>query len=534
MARQSTSPVQFEKTVRTDETIAKTSGRAGDVVLMAQLPVLRGESGAGRVAVDLLLGEMPRPLENAVQANVQAWFVPKSAHPQFTGRDEFRHSYRGEDIKSKGAADRTPPAFFDILTGPDVATAENGEILKGLGLHLGGKDINCDLFDAYSLIYNFRLAAHSSKLTRRAYATEDLAEAVDYARAFWPSGKFNAVVPDYEQALLLGALDLDVSAGQVPIKSVLYGQAFQPTHKMFPTGDSTAAPPVDGNGDYDWTGKIWGDLQGQTIGATLADIDKARELQTFAQLRTAYAGNDATGFDNDDVIIADLMQGFVVDEDAFKRPMLLDTQRVTFGLTERHATDGANLKESLTVGRASATLSMNLPMQDVGGMILVTVEVLPERIYERQEDPYIHITDVSEFPDALRDVQRTEPVDLVKNGRIDARHTQPDVLYGYEPMNWRWKRDYTRLGAQFYQADPSNPFTQQRVGIWQPNVVDPKFTDDHFLAADDFPHAVFADPLAPAFEGLVRHTMSFRGLTQFGDILAEDNSEYLLTKGEVA
>ena len=60
----------------------------------------------------------------------------------------------------------------------------------------------------------------------------------------------------------------------------------------------------------------------------------------------------------------------------------------------------------------------------------------------------------------LPDIQRIEPVDMVLNRRIDARHTAPTGLYGYEPMNDKWNRDFTRLGGDFYQATPGGGWTE--------------------------------------------------------------------------
>lgn len=551
MARQSTAPVQFNRTTRRDQSVTMTSGRAGKVVPVGYFPVLRGDSASGKVGIDISLAEMPRPLLNGVIANFQAWFVPKSAHPQFAGRDEFMHAYNGEQIKALGQTDRDPPPFFHVFEAGDLVTLDASEFFRTLGIHIpAGTPVQADLIDAFNLIYNFRLAAHSSRLTRRPYASENLADSVALPRAFWPSGRFASVVPDYEQALVVGALDLDVLAGQLPVTGLGMGTGTYNgvTTTVKETGGGTSLQSAtrvsDVNGTYEskmyveedpnnpgFPG-IFAEMAGQTVGVTLADIDKARTTQAFAKLRTAYAGNDATGFDNDDVIVAELMRGFSVPPDQFKRPWLLDSARVPFGMAQRFATDAANLEDSITVGRCSAVLSLNLPVQDVGGVVIFTVEVMPERLDERQSDEWLHITETSGFPDALRDVQRPEPVDLVLSRRLDARHTTPEALYGYEPMNAVWNREFTRLGGVFYQDDPENPFNEQRQALWMTSLVDPEFNEDHWLCPDDFPHTVFADTEAPAFEVVARHSVALVGLTQIGDVLAENNDDYDAISGE--
>lgn len=523
---QSKTPVQFQRTRRADRAVAMTSGRAGKVIPVSYIPILRGDSGSGRISVDLDLAEMPKPLLNGVVANVQAWFVPKSAHAQFASYDEFMASYNNTTIKALGAADRTPPEWCDLST-DTLRTPESSDVYKSLGIHWkpdGSQTLQNDILDAYALIWNFRAAAHSEKIARRVYASENYAQAREVGRAFWPTNRYSHVVSDYEKALITGDLSLDVLAGQVPIKSSDWGS--NGTTKSWPAIAGNVAPGTDANGDYDWTTEIFGDMAGQSIGITLADLDKSRQLQSFAALKATYQGTDTTGFVSEDAIMADLMSGLRVPEDEYRRPWLLDSKMVPFGMAERHATDGANLTESVSRGRAAATLSMNLPEQDSGGVILVTVEVVPERIYERQSDEWLYCITPSDFPDALRDVLRVEPVDGVLNRRLDARHATDAATYGFEPLNTKWQRDFTRLGGAFYQADPANPFTEQRSALWLPNIVNPDFTEDHYLVPESFPHDVFSDTLADAFEAVVRHEFAVSGLTQFGDVLHENNSEY--------
>ena len=457
MARQSTTPVPFEASMRPDNEVIMTSGRAGLVVPLGYIPLLPGESMSGRVGIDLKLAEMPRPLLNAVVVNVQAWAAPKGAMPQFPGRDELNHAMTGEPIKSLGAADRTPPPFYTVLSGATVVTAAGSDLFKAVGLHVPiGAEINSDLIDAFVLIYNFRLAAHSSRLMRRKYASEDIVEATSLPPAFWPSGRFAHVVPDYEQALVQGSLDLDILAGTIPVDGLGWkasggtaagvGDVIRRTNPLasdvasagewlgtnanvFVESDNPGSPATA-------KPKLRVNMSGQTISVTLNDIDKARIVQAYAKLHAAYAGNDATGFDNDDTLVALLMQGIDPGPESFKRPWLLDSARVAVGFGERFATDAANLDASVTTGRAQATLSLNVPVMPAGGCVIYTVEVLPERLDERMADEWVLCTEFNDLPNPLRDIQRTLPVDLVVNRRIDARHTSPGGLYGYEPMNY--------------------------------------------------------------------------------------------------
>jgi len=535
MARQSTAPVSFSRSTRKDEGVLMSSGRAGVVTPILIIPALKGDSVSGQVAIDVSLAEMPKPLRNPVFANVQAWFVPKAAFPQFSGTDEFLNSYTETTITALGAADRTPPPYFRRS---GVAEVLNSDHLKTLGIHVpAGEQVNMDYVDAFNLVYNFRLAAHSSKLARKKYMQEVPAEAVAFPPAFWPSGRFAHVVPDYEKALVVGSLDLDISAGKLPVHNLIRvsGTGTNPGTVSTATrsNDNSVITPTPPIGDlrnimmhYATAENVWAEMAGETVTASLADIDKARTTQAFAKLRTSMAGNDTSGFISDEMVLAYLMQGISVPPEYFRRPWLLAQQRVAFGFSERHAMDGASLDQSSTTGRASVRMNLNVPNQDVGGYIVATIEVLPERLDERQTDEAWLIGSVDQLPNALRDVQRVEPVDTVMNRRLDAKHTSPLGLYGYEPMNKVWDRSFTKLGGIFYQPDPAAPVTESRSAIWQAGIIDPLFNEDHYLAPVPFPHDVFADTQAPAFEMVIRHSAQIVGLTQIGDVLAEDNDDF--------
>lgn len=535
MARQSTTPVSFSRSIRKDRAVTMSSARAGVVAPVGYIPLLPGDACSGRIGIDVSLKEMPKPLLNAAFANMQAWYIPKSAHPRFAGRDELNHSFTGDAIKALGSADRAPPPYFNTISGAAYTTMFSSKLFKTLGLHYAaGSNANSDLVDAFVQVYNFRLAAHSSRLTRRKYAAEDMTEATSLPPAFWPSSRLSRIVPDYERALIVGALDLDVAAGRLPIANLLVGaEATSSPFPVNPDGSLGAAAStvnralaVGRGASASFVKEIYAEMAGQKIGITLADIDKARTTQAFAKMRTSYAGNDATGFDNDDTLVALLMMGLEVGEDQFKRPWLLDSARVPIGFGERFATDAANLDKSVTLGRASASLALNVPQNDMGGIIIVTCEVLPERVDERMSDEYLFCLTPDHLPNALRDVQRVEPVDLVQNRRVDARHATPNGLYGYEPMNDRWNRDFTRLGGDFYMATPGGGWTENRSSIWQTEIVNPTFSGTHYLAPAPFPHDVFADQNADAFEFVARHEVNIVGLTQIGDVLAENNDDY--------
>ena len=116
MLRQDTRPIEFGRTMRSDNVSLLTSGPAGKVIPVTFFPLLRGDSATGTIQIDMELAEMPKPLENAVIARCQAWAVPRPALPYWEGLDEFTHAYQGKNVTSLGAAARTPHGVFETST----------------------------------------------------------------------------------------------------------------------------------------------------------------------------------------------------------------------------------------------------------------------------------------------------------------------------------------------------------------------------------------------------------------------------------
>jgi hypothetical protein len=542
--RQDDRPIAYDVTRRMDNVSALTSGPAGVVIPVTYAPLLRGDAATGRILLDMELAEMPRPLENAVLARAQAWFVPRPALPQFSGLDEFTHSYHGKNISVLGASDRTPAALYATVGSGAIAAAQSSEFFKALGISLiASTAINTDLIDSYIHVYNFRKGAHSSKMANEDYYSENATTALQLKPAFWPRNRMHQIVPDYEQALVKGSLDLDISAGELPLKGLGVSTAFTGSVDTTSNAMDGAAGTFTAKhyipesthirvGDKDGNPYSYADMANQTVATSLADIDKARTTQAFAKRVAAYAGHDFSGFNNDDVVMSEFMLGFDVPMELQQRPWLLSSKTTVFGMTERHATDAANLDDSSSTGRAQIALSINIPRAEYGGTMIATVEVMPERLYERQQHPDLYVTTVDDLPSAMRDLQRTEAVDSVLNSRIDTSHSTPSGQYGYEPMNAKWQREFTRLGGEFRQLTPGTPNTAARTAIWQADYVDPAFTSDHWLCAHPFPQDVFAVPANDIVNIHVKQQLTITGITQFGDPLVEDNSEFANVEAE--
>lgn len=543
--RLSTRPIPHQRTIRKDRCATMSSGKAGKVVPAGYFPLLPGDACAGTFGIDVELAEMPKPLLNGVGMNVQAWFVPKVCDPRFAGFDEAMASYTGHTntYMSSGTSQSDPkPTFYrKVTTALERTQIREGEIYQTLGIYPAFREMNTDLIDAYALIHNFRLKAHSDNLTRRQYFDEFSSTANILAPAFWPSGAWSNVVPDYDVSLRIGEMDLDVQSGRFPLSNLGFQTDALGTGSVsFKDGTGEDGTTRTGTGSATDVGDlailtklnslsqqipdVYTDLAQDFIAlnSSLAAVDKARELKSFAKIREQMAGIDSSGFINENAILAMMMSGLKVPQDQFQRPILLDSKRVMFGFAERFATDSANLTDSVTQGRASATLSINVPEAVLGGTVMFIIEVLPERIDERASDEWLHVQDPADLPEPVRDSLRIDPTDLVLNRRLDSAHTNGGGLYGYEPMNNVWNRDFTRMGGIFQQIDPETEVTESRAGIWQANIIDPSFDETHWLAPQPFPNDVFADTLKPSFEFVARHDVRVSGLTQMGNPLMEN------------
>jgi len=530
MIKHDTTPLQFPRTLRNDNQSLLTTGRAGEVIPFGFVPLFREDSATGRVTIAAELAEMPKPLENAVIGRLQTWFVPRPSLPQFSGLDEYTHAYQGKNITQLGAAGRTPPALFDTVSASAVyATANGSEFMRATGLTVEANEtFNTDYIDAYILVQNFRLAAHSSKMTRYDYYQEDNTTSLQLKPAFWPRNRFHSVVADYESALVVGALDLDVSAGTVRIQSD--ATVTTDTIGIYSVDAGTNRDIIDNGGvkiGGTYSGHaLEGDMTGQTVTTTLANIDMARKQQSFAKAVAAMDGNQYSGFNNDDVLILDLMNGYTVPPELLNRPWMLDSKTGVFGMSERHATDAANLDDSVTVGQLTLSTSINVPKAQYGGIVFSTFEYMPERLYPRQSDEFMKVTTEAQLPNALRDSLNPEPVEITLNGEIDTAHTTPGGTFGYRELNGKWNRERTLLGGDFQSLTPGTPATAARTALWQPEYVDPVLTSDHWLCPHPFPQDVFSVPGNDTVTLSVRVDCTISGLTQFGSKLVEDNSEF--------
>ena len=503
-----TTPLTPKRSTRIDQKTVITSGNAGKIIPVACIPLLR-EDGVKRsrmqIAVEMM--ETAETLFNGVNVTVNAHLVPKLAFDRFNGMDDLNRSYQGVPREDG----ETPIPFIETHT---FSQADN-EFYKTLGMHAqGSATVNRDYIEAYNTVVNFRRKQRSSSLSMRTMTDTSLAQ------AFWNHTTMAHIVPDFDQAIIDGEVALNITNANMPIISNNWF-ARPSTNGIdfyYPTGDGGYQPTQTSSG-RSWETQIFAELQDDGVSVSLSNIELAKKTQAFAKARSLYQGHD------DDFIIDTLMAGIRIPDQAMKQPILLAQQRTQMGYQQRFASDAANLDESVTVGGALVDITMRTPAINTGGVIVITAEITPEQLFERQKDHYLHTTNVNNYPEFTRDELDPEKVSIVTNDHIDVDHTTPNSVFGYAPLNHEYMRSAPNIGGKYYRPEVDAAFDEDRQKIWANETVDPELTEDFYLC-NNVHHKVFADSTSDAFEITARGTFEITGNTVFGGALKEATDDY--------
>lgn len=551
-------PIGVQKSVRRDEKRVLTSSQAGKIVPLAYVPLLREDRlSRGEMRVRIEMMETPQTLMNAINVTCYAHFIPHLAFERFNGMDQFNRSYAGEPETEGGS----PVPFFTKMP-----FNRNGEIFKVMGLHAkAGTQVNAAVVEAYNVLVNHRRRARSQKLPLR-----DLGDTT-LAPAFWHHTGMAHIVPDFDSAMLDGEVMLSLASDLLPLRgtapvdgltvanvagvSTAAGTANQRNYAGAVTASGEPAPAVGSPGpSAGWyspaqlrrmsgntaagferptvdlaAAEVFAELAGAGVAVSLSNIELAKKTAAFAKLRAQYAGIE------EDYLIDLLMQGVRVPEIALSQPILLDRKSTIVGYSKRYATDAANLDESVTTGETFVDMRMRTPPMNTGGIILITCEIVPEQLFERQKDYYLHASSVDDLPDFTADFLDPEKVSIVPNAHVDVDHDDPDGTFGYAPLNHEWQRAHVNIGGKYYRPEVDASFDEDRQKIWAVETPNPKLTEDFYMASN-LHQKVFADTLADAFEYQARGSFEIVGNTVFGKGLQEatDDYEHIMSKVDLA
>lgn len=480
-----------------------TTSFGGKFVPLKAVGFLREDSGLRTsVNVNLQMDETSKMLLNPVRISAMAYFVPKLAFDRFQDMGTIDRSYNSEQ-----EIDGSVVPWFE------QETDFTKEFYKVLGLHKTAAEANnTDYLEAYNQIWNYIATQRSPSLTPRSVTDGTIAP------AFWEHTQMKHVKPKFDDALLEGTVPLQIVSGaELAVKSLGAAVAAGGGH-YHPTSANTAAPPYE-DSVYDWTGAIWSELEADSVTVSLANIDLARQTTAWARMRSQYQGI------SEEWMIDQLMKGIRIRDESLRHPILIDHGQTSVGMTQRYATDAANLQESVTDGRTGITLNLQVPQTTCGGVMMICAQALPEQLYERQRDYYLMAQTVDDLPDRQADELDPQPVVMVQNKEVDEAHTLPDDLFGYAPLNHNWQMRQPNIGGRYYRPDPTAPWEEDRNRIWTPEVIDPTLGPDFYLSTD-LSHSVFVQSVLDPFEWWVNGDMQIEGLTYFGPGLRESEGDY--------
>lgn len=537
--RQSTSPVKFPRSRRNHALAVLTSFMPGKCVPLAAIPMLREDALSASMRINLEMLETKEILMNPVTARVTAYVVPWLAMERFEGSlDQFNRSYAGEPQVEGG--DVVP--FFNMASA-ELSGGGLAPFYKALGMHVkAGTSVNTMYLEAYNQIFNFRLKNRSPKL----WETEKVAlNSRGLNPAFWNHSRFAHVVPDFDQAVIDGEVALnfvrDNLPGQLTVNtssvsnaegSVVaplylrqdghtYNSSLYPGGSNFP-GSGVQTANLKGFANLN---SFYNALEAEGFRLSLSNLELARKTQTWAEIRKQFDGFD------DEYITDMLMSGLSIPDQNLKQPILLADKTVRFGQAKRYATDSGNLDDSATSGAAYLDLNIRCPRLHTGGIVIVQVEVLPEQLWERQDDAFLRTSTVAGLPDALRDHLDPEKVDVVTNGEIDVSHASPSLTFGYAPLNWKWNAAGPRIGGKFLRPSADAPLDDARQRIWAVEGANPTLGSSFYICKS-LHIKPFLDQTTDPFEVTVMGNAVLDGLTQFGGVLVEatDNYEKVMDK----
>lgn len=540
------------RTTRTDETVFLSSMEMGKINPVMYFPLLREDqvtNGRARIAVNTTeLTEMPL---NGIAVTAHVWLVPQLALEQFDGSiDRLNKAYTGtpdvdgnvpnyfevnkyynhyENVDSVVTTDTQWPNNTYTMDTGDWLENEIDKFYKTMGIHTESSVINSTLVQAYNVTTNQRYQYLSKSLPMRSEFDHSM------AKATWPLNQLKYIVPDWDEKVINGEFTISGLSFKAPIIS--RDKATNSAHPGMNYPLQTDAPDqVTGAEAPDGTtftayefNEIWAELtSGGRATMSLADIENARKTAAFARIRAKYSERLT-----DDDIIDLFMSGIQVPAGAMKEAMLLKKVTVPMVYDQQYATDAANLDDSVTRGYATVDLNWKAPRVNTGGVILVTLEVCPEQMYERKQDCWLNTGAVDELPDFLTDYLDPQKIEAVQNQYVDVNHTDPEGIFGYAPLNYKWAdRKSTRVGGKYYR--PANDaYDENRARIITAETSSSMTLNEDFYLVSGLHKKMFADQIGDGLEVSGRAAVKITGNTVFGPTLQEASYDYEVIDEEV-
>lgn len=518
-----TSPRLVRRTIRKDDRSFITSGDAGQFLPVAFVPLLREDSvRRGRFTLNVKMHETEESLLNGVSVLAEAHFVPKLAFERFKDMGQFNRSWAKQPEDDNDPASVIPFYVTRTQTGTP-------QIFNRLGVHVKSNEpFNTDLFESYEALVNWQRRKRSKSLP-----LHDGSDGL-LAQCFWQNTQLSDVVPSFDSQQIHGDVPIEFASG---VRSEIHGlgirQEVENIQADLPSREGDGELAIYPRGVFAGAGNnsitmrmqpdtpfpdIWTEMNAEGVTMSLSNFEMARKTQAFARLRNRYQSID------EEYLVDMLMNGLRIPDLELQEPIHLASRRTLLGFSSRYATDSGNLDKSVTEGITTIDLNYRMPATSTGGMILITVSIVPEQLYERQKDPAVHLLDQEKLPQAMLDALDPEKVQVVMNDDVDVQHSI-DGVFGYRPLNAEWMREAPAIGGRYYKNDPLAPWSEARNRFWAADTVDPELTQDFYLCPE-LPKSIFSDAGTAGFEIWGASSHEIMGLTQFGRGLREATDDY--------
>jgi hypothetical protein len=546
----STSAMTPPRTMRKDEAVLLTTGEMGEIIPTMYSYLLREDQVTnGRITLNVSTTELTEMPVNGIAVTAHVWLVPMLALQQFGGSlDRLNKAYTGtQDIdgsvptyfeKNKYYDPATDAVYtlggvssIDTSTGAGMIAAGTPKFYQTMGIHTESSDINNTLVQAYSVSTNSRYQYLSKSLDKRNEFDHR------FAKATWPLNQLRYIVPDFDDRFIDGEAAVSLSFDNAQVKSKAFQQYNARNEVSGGTSslvnDETYVPSMDASNvilDGDWAlfSDIVAELQNGQGKVSMRDLENAKKTAAFAKLRAKYSDRLA-----EDDIVDLLMDGIAVPMSELREAMLLKKVTVPMVYNQQYATDAANLDDSVTRGYAQIDCSFKTPKINGGGTIIVTLEVVPEQLYERKEDYWLSNPTVDAMPSFVKDYLDPQKVETILNKEIDVNHTDPNGIFGYAPLNSRWqRRSHTRVGGKYYR--PANDaYDENRAKIFTAETSSSMTLNEDFYLVSGLHKKMFADQVTDGLEISGRMSINIAGNTVFGQALMEATNDYDVIDAEI-
>lgn len=465
--RMDTNPVPVVRQTRSFPLRGVTTLKPGRFMPVAYYNLLREDSSQGNIPFAIEMRETKELLINKVFARVSVFFVPHVSLKRFEKNPTFFHkSYMGEEPMDG-------KTVIPFIATHAYGTAGSNLVYKTLGLFAGPTvQVNTSPLESYNSVWNFVAMNRSKDLTQREPLDGTLAP------AFWGPNNMSEIVPTFDDGLIAGEVPLSLASGKLYIKNAgTLGSPVTVEHQPTSTHrDLRTDSPRLAVQDIAAQNALFAEMETANVTVSLANLEQARKLVSWAKLRERYEGH------SDEWIIDTLMQGFHVEDMEYMQPMLISQKMVQFKQGLRYATNAPDLNEHATNGVAAGSVSVTVPPNMYGGVVMVFAEIIPEQLYERQPDPWFTATKVDDLPNYYKDVNNPMPVVEVKNGEVDSSHSTPATLFGWARRNWRWLKWPTRLGGDLFVHTASDATTEARKVVWPTDVANPQLSEEFYVS----------------------------------------------------